>query len=215
MTQSNDDYEYYGLFQTVIDQLERWTVDDAKQAEADWREAGKKGRDPLGQWMAWNQLIPPLHEKYKAGDSTALFLAISHCHSSGLPLPHWCGKAFSLGLARVESYDARGWDDAFNNPNKGKKLPDLRRERKTRIHAVDAALKKITGGQTVESAFEEIAAEYAVSYELIRRWYYEHCKRSPFTIQMRADGYYKKKTGHADSEAVKVGSLNDGISKHL
>lgn len=213
MTEPERQYQYYGLLQSVIDQLENWSIDDAKKADAEWREAGNRGRSPLDQWATWNNLLPPLQEKHKAGDSTALFLAIAHCHSSGLPLPHWCGKAVSLGLSEIERYESRGWDEAFGSPLKDKNLPPLKREHAIRTHAINEALTQISAGSPVTSTLEEVAESYGVSYQSLRSWYYAHRKAYPITEQIREDGFYRKKTGKPDSDFVKFSSLTEGLSK--
>lgn len=213
MNSSNENYQRYGLLQGGIDQLEHWDSEDAQNADENWRKSGMKGCSPLTQWATWHKLLPPLQAEYEAGDSTALFRAISYCHSYGLPLPHWCGKAVSVGLGKVERAEARGWDGVFGSPMKGRRLPDLKRERATRIPAVHTALESIDAGHPVEATLRQTANEYAISYELLRRWYFEHCKRYPITEELREDGYYRKRTGHPDSEFVKGDDLHDYPSK--
>lgn len=175
------DPDDYGVFAEKIRMLEAWTAKEAHKAGDSWHDT-KEGRHgpcaPVFQWTAWNESLPKLQQAYKqAADPKILFKAIELCLNRGLPVPRWCAQEFANSWRKVERYEVRTLDEAFDYSNKGVNLHDARRRMRLADKVAIDAIFRIEDGESSESVLREIASEVNVSYECARKWYYDRRKK--------------------------------------
>ena len=205
----------YGYFQDAIDDLESWTIEEAREfGEKQWEEKGNGEIFPLHQWAIWNNYLPQFEQKWNDGDSKALIEALALCAQFGLPLPEWCGLAVSEASKKFSSLDARSWSDVFPEPFKGRRLHDLRREAKIKRPAVTEVLqlRERHDPLPVTEALQKVSEKYAVSMEKLRQWYYAHLKEFPDASVPTDHGTYRFKSGQPLPKGAKhdlIGRWND------
>lgn len=187
----------YGYLQGAMEDIESWSMDDANQKDAEWKQNGNSEVWPLHQWGIWKNWMPILQREWEAGDSKALIKAISSCGKYGLPLPAWCAEAMREAERKLDALEARNWSDIFPEPFKGRRMHDLRREASTKIPAVKEVLdlREKTDQVGIEEALASVSARYAVSMEKLRAWYYEFLKDYPVTTVITESGRVKYQTG--------------------
>jgi hypothetical protein len=197
----------FGHLQAAMDQIQSWSMDDATQRDAEWKDEGNSETWPLHQWGIWHNWLPKWQKEWVAGDSKALIKAIASCGQYGLPLPHWCSAAMQTANKKLDLLEARNWSDIFPEPYKGRRIHDLRRKATTKIPAVKEVLdlRERPEPVPIEKALMEVSSRYAVSMEKLRDWYYEFLKEFPVTEAITEKGRIKYETGTpppSDDEAL-------------
>ncbi len=68
------------------------------------------------------------HNRYRAGDKTALCDFICTCFANDYPIPRWAREEFSTAYKKVAGYQVKSWDDVLGRRlKKGKQLAAQRR----------------------------------------------------------------------------------------
>ncbi|GEM_PF-5133525 len=191
---NNESNTFKGLFTSDIEQLSKMTYEEAEAKHKQWEQAGKAGPSPMGQWAVWHNLLPLCEKKWKDGDSRGLFEGLHFCGESNIPLPNWCSLAITKAFFKMDSYEIRTWDEVFSVPLKGRKLPDLRRQKYIKGPSIHHMLEKVEQGQGIEDAAMETAAFYHISDRCLIDWYYEHLKQYPITRILTNHGWEEAPT---------------------
>lgn len=88
------------------------TLNEAEEARERLRAEGKPG-NPVRDWVRAQNILS-LRARVEAGEARALFLAVGELLEAGLPdSPSWLGSAFSQGLRKLETAQAKGYEEAF------------------------------------------------------------------------------------------------------
>lgn len=201
-----DDWGKFGVLSFGIDQLEAWTVEDAQNADREWRNSNREGPSPLSQWHAWKRTLPDLRKRYEDHqDSKVLFEALETCFRNRLPMPAWCGQQVHDSFIKIERHEARSWDEVFGKPHPGVNLHNAKkREGGKALNVVHDALELIDRGEPVEKTLRSTAEQHDISYEQARKFYYDHLKAYPTCKILASDGWYQKKTGEPDTAYKKI-----------
>jgi hypothetical protein len=198
----------YGYLQKTINDLESWTLDQARARGDIWINQGQgEGNSPTGQWAAWNNWLPLLEKRWKEGDSLALLEALAICAKYTLPMPPWCGDEVLAANRKVGSFEARSWSDLFPELHKGRRLHDLKRESKIKQAAINEVLdirERGSIGEPITDTFCKVGDKYAVSMEKLRQWYYDDLKKFPVTYLVTDRGTFKLKTGEPFPECSEI-----------
>ncbi len=127
-------------------------------------------------------------KEYLAGDSKALMKCIDFCCINKTFIPDWAAKAFHEGYTKVRNYEARGWDDVFGKPNKGKHLKEQRRdEDKQQIYKSVSLLRD--QGQPIDAGlFETVGPRFGSKGREIGDIYYELEHRLEEKLQSHRKG---------------------------
>lgn len=110
--------------------------------------------------------------KHLEGDSMALMRCMHFCAKDKVALPEWAAEAFSAGFTKVENYEARGWDDVFGKPHKGKHIRDARPYR-DKLTIYSSVRELIGRGCKKESAWAEVGKRFGSEGREVRDIYYE------------------------------------------
>ncbi|MDD2603177.1 MAG: hypothetical protein PHF66_00005, partial [Desulfobacteraceae bacterium] len=101
-----------GAGREELRQLYNWTVEEAIEAQEEWRKAdlGRFAVGPLFRWVAAQELlkIGQLYEKEK--NPAFILRALFLCSFRSLPIPEWCEHAFVTSVRKVTRYKAKSWD---------------------------------------------------------------------------------------------------------
>jgi hypothetical protein len=150
--------------ETMTNELNGWTADQAAAAQDVFVAQGGKVSDPKGpfyQWWAHRGLVA-LEEYFRAGDPYALALAIRICASYLVPLPPWVAEAYIRGFDDIHTFKKDSWEYLF-----GRALPKGRH--RTALHDIwdkaypirfDAMVNKEEFGA---ASYEQIGKDRGIS----------------------------------------------------
>jgi hypothetical protein len=132
-----------------------------------------KARDYLDDDKYLAECLEILERKYKAGNNSAILLALHQCFIMGKAAPEWLRRAFIDAYEEVAAFGARSWDELFGLPvPKGAHLDARAAYAKLRYPvALRVALRD---GPIEPDLFDHIGAELGIARTTASDVYYKH-----------------------------------------
>ncbi|MCL4780700.1 MAG: hypothetical protein KJ049_10945 [Gammaproteobacteria bacterium] len=135
-----------------------------------WRSRGATEAEAR-EWLAAE--LQRLADRFTAGDSWALFMAVDFCAREKIPLPEWFAQRFRGGMNRYQSAEVRHLGEAFGITRpKGWSHAASKRWHQTALpvfYWVEAARE---GGATIPEVFELAGKAAGISSKLAEEYYY-------------------------------------------
>ncbi|MFA7423552.1 MAG: hypothetical protein WCZ16_00710 [Desulfosarcinaceae bacterium] len=171
-----------GAGREELRQLYNWTVEEAIEAQEEWRKAdlGRFAVGPLFRWVAAQELlkIGQLYEKEK--NPAFILRALFLCSFRSLPIPEWCEHAFVTSVRKVTRYKAKSWDDVFGKPHPKSTNLFAKRQRLEKAPLVYDRIRKIKR-ESPETPidgflFEKVGREFGIGGKTTTEEFYKEGK---------------------------------------
>lgn len=112
-------------------------------------------------------------QAFERGDKGALLFAISMCASYRVPLPPWAAEAFMIAYFDVKwGRECLSWDEVFGVPHP-KHVRRLPKGGTFKQSNVCRRVRELRQQQPRRDVFPEVAAEFAISVALARKYFYD------------------------------------------
>lgn len=118
-----------------------------------------------------NLMLEVYQGNFEHGDQMSLILALKHCLKRSQPVPEWAATALLAAIGQVQNYEATSWDEVFGVPHPGRKVDQLRIERRLRWEVLHRVTKYRRQKPKPKDIFRVVAEELNISPATCKRYF--------------------------------------------